>query len=336
MGGGGDYYDRDVTSRSRVKSSGYSDIAEETLSRRNLDSSLLPKNRKIVCLAKHILGIGFDETGSMGRAPKTFFDKVPMMAAQLEIQKYLNDPQVCIAGIGDILSDRGPIQICDPCRPRDLDVWLAKLWLEGNGGGQARESYEMTAYFFARMFDMPNAEIPILLIAGDEGFRDDLTAGDLEKHFGGKHEGCKAQTIFNELKEKFKGNIVHLHRRYDNSSLNEVIVKQWQDALGEERVVIMPSDDMAITDVTLGVVALASGTRTLDEYCRDMKAREQTDARIREVKKSLEKFAAYVALRKPAVAGRTPVKTAGDKPEKKPAKKPATGKKNKDWKVFKK
>jgi hypothetical protein len=43
----------------------------------------------------------------------------------------------------------------------------------------------------------------------------------------------------------------------------------------------------AAVDIMLGVLAITNGTRTLDGYVADMKARGQSDKRIEEVRKSL-------------------------------------------------
>lgn len=63
MGGGGSYYDRDVTDKAYRNSSGYSSVAERELRQNKMDPALLPKNRTLVCEAKNPLVYPFDETG---------------------------------------------------------------------------------------------------------------------------------------------------------------------------------------------------------------------------------------------------------------------------------
>ena len=199
MGGGGDYYDRDVTSTSRRGSQGYSDVAESIMSKSLVDKALLPKNRKLVTKVKNPLICPFDVTGSMGALPKILCDKWAMVVGQIYLNKYLDpkETEVSLSAVGDTLSDKAPIQICDFSKLRSLDEWLSRIWLEGNGGGQAKESYEFNAYFYARRCDMPNAETPIYVCTGDEGFRENLIASDLKEYFGGKHENISAWAVFN-------------------------------------------------------------------------------------------------------------------------------------------
>ena len=272
MGGGGsEYYDRDV-SVARKLSSGVSTFAQEQMSRSVLSDDLLPFERKLVSAHRNPLVYVYDITGSMGTLPKLIFDKMPMIAGQIVEQKYLEDPDVSLAAVGDVTSDRGPLQVCDFSVIKSLDPWLQKIWIEGSGGGQHYESYEFISYFYARFYDMRNATLPILLFTGDESFREKLSGADLKSRFGGQHENTGAEAIFTELKAKFKGNVFLLHRRYQSYGLDSEIVSQWERVLGKGYVVKL-SEDLAIADVTLGILALASGKRTLKNYVEDMKNR---------------------------------------------------------------
>lgn len=312
MGGSGTYYDRDTTATKLRGSSGFSNVAEEIMSKSNVDDALLPKNRKLIGLTESPNIYAFDVTGSMGKLPKIICDKWPMVVGELARNEYLKNPEFSLAAVGDVQSDRAPIQICDFSIPRSLDEWLSRIWLEGGGGGQEKESYEFTAYFYANNLEIPNAETPTFLFTGDEGYREKLLADELKKHFGGEHESANAQDVFEKLKKKFKGNVFLIHRRYD-SAADAWITKQWQEALGKERVIVLPSD-LAIADITLGVYALASGSRTLDEYIDDIKSRPldlggvkfepQSPERIREVRQTLEEFATIKFPRKKNSGGK--------------------------------
>jgi len=291
MGGGGTYYDRDVTDRSRRTSKGFSDVAEAKMSRSRVDAAVLPRGRKLTCTTKSPVVYAFDVTGSMGDLPKIIYDKMPMMAGQLIEKGYLEDTMISLSAVGDVLSDQAPLQVCDFSVVKNLDEWLQRIWLEGNGGGQARESYELIAYFYARMCDIPNAETPVFLFTGDEGFRENLPAATLREYFGEGSENTNAKSVFEELKKKFKGNVFLIHRRYGQG--DQEIVAQWENVLGRERVIKLGSD-LAIADVTLGVFAIVTGKRTLEEYLQDMKTRGQEEHRIAEVRESLKTLAAAV------------------------------------------
>ncbi len=343
MGGGGSYYDRDVTSGGSRTSTGYSDFASQVTGRGSLDRSLLPLNRTLVSGCKSPLVCPLDGTGSMGTLPRILCDKWPMIAGQIAMQKYLDDVMVSLAIVGDVESDRGPIQTCDFAKIRDLDPWLQKLWIEGRGGGQHFESYEFMAYYYARCYDMRNAENPMLIFTGDEGFREYLSSQKLREHFGGEHQDVTASEIFDELKKKFKGNLFLIHRYYSGYDLDKEIVTQWTRVLGKENVVKLETET-AVGDIMLGIIALASRSRTLDQYIKDMEERPlemggvkyepQSKARLDEVRQSLKLLASTI---KPAPKRKTVVKKtaskattkvddkAGPAPDKNASKKPKPG-----------
>lgn len=307
MGGGGDYYDRDV-SVGRKSLRGVTSFAQETMSQSQICKDLLPLGKKLVSTCKNPLVYSFDVTGSMGTLPLLICDKWPMVAGQIKIHNYLPDVAVSLSAIGDVTSDRGPLQVCNFVGIKDLDPQLKKIWLEGEGGGQHFESYEFMAYVYARLYDMQNAVLPIFLFTGDEGFREQLSGSELKKHFGGQHENTDASAVFTELKAKFMGNVFLLHRYYSGYGLDAEIVAQWAKVLGKDHIIQLP-DDTAIADVTLGILALVSGTRTLKGYVEDMKSRPlemagkkykpQTQERIDQVTKSLEPLEAMLKGRNP-------------------------------------
>jgi hypothetical protein len=292
MGGGGSYYDRDVQDGYTRGSGGFSTDAAEKMGRRSADPGLLPKDRQLECPAKCPVVYAFDVTGSMGNLPRIIYDKMPMIAGQIAECGYLRDPQISLAAIGDILSDQAPLQIAEFSLIRKLDDWLQRIWLEGNGGGQAQESYEYTAFYYARMCELNGAEAPFFIFTGDEGFRETLYGSDLTRHFGGKQQNVEAEDVFKELQQKFKGNVFLIRRQYGGEQ-NDKIQAQWEKALGKEYVVPLKSDQ-AIADVTLGVFALMTGSRTLDAYLDDLKTKRtvaQSDERVAEMRESLKLLA---------------------------------------------
>jgi hypothetical protein len=301
MGGGGAYYDRDVTDRSYRTSRGYSSFSDRMMSSRRIDPAVRPKNRRLITLAKSPLAYVFDDTGSVGGLAKIICDKWPMIVGQLTVRGYLDDPAVSLACVGDVVSDRAPLQICDFAPIRSLDGWLKKLWLEHRGGGTPDESYELMAYYYAYLSEMPNAVTPIFLITGDQTFRYNIPAKVLRKWFGngGNPAGealqeTNAVAVFADLLKKFRGNAFYLHREHRGKT-NAAIIRQWTSVLGEERVVLLPND-LAVGDIALGICAMASGSRTLDEYCADMRTRvnavtgrlePQSKERVAEVRQAL-------------------------------------------------
>ena len=142
MGGGGDYYERDVTDKKyRIASTGVSNVAHRELSRSDIEKEFLPKGRKLVCKALNPLVYIFDVTGSVQNLPKIIYDKWPGVVGQMVARKYLPDPQMSISAVGDIRSDRAPLQMADFSSLRNLDRYFKKIYFEGGGGPGSEESY---------------------------------------------------------------------------------------------------------------------------------------------------------------------------------------------------
>ena len=314
MGGGGSYYDRDTTDGYATTSRGYSKDAEKNLSQTSMDQGLQPKGRTLVSKAKSPVIYAFDVTGSMGTLPKVIYDKMPLIAGQIVENRYLEDPEVSLAAIGDVRCDQAPIQVCDFSIIKKLDDWLKRIWLEGNGGGNQGESYEFMAYFYARYCETPNAETPFLLITGDEPMRASLSKSELEQRFGGKHEAIDTKDVFDEVRKKFNGNVFGIFCTHGGSGDSGALAS-WQKAFGKERVVLL-NDDKAVADVTLGIFAIMTGSRTLDEYCEDMKTKRdkaQTDDRIAQVREALKQLSAIAPGKRSPQSGKSKKKSAPQK-----------------------
>lgn len=288
MGGPNDeFYSRDTTSRSQQTRSGTTTVSEEALGRNTrVHTTMLAKDRRIRTQARNPVVIIADVTGSMGNLPKIFWDKAPMIVGQIKERGYLSDPEFCVAAVGDVVHDRGPIQVAEFCQPREMDTWLERMWLEGNGGNNDRESYETMAWYYAYCCDLPEECTPFLIILGDEGFYDEISGQNLNALFGSNRNNTTAIAVFRDLRAKFHGNVFHIHRRYGRMT-EERIVHQWQSALGENNVLFLGTD-RAIADVTLGIFALMTGSRTIDEYIADMRQRGQDEGRCAEVRKTLQ------------------------------------------------
>ena len=113
--------------------------------RESRDSDAHPDSNAIMVM--------FDVTGSMGSIPAHFAsDKqaLPALMALLTSKGYIPDPQILFGAIGDANSDSTPFQIGQFESGNEMDDWLTKIFLEGNGGGQNHESYELAYYAATR------------------------------------------------------------------------------------------------------------------------------------------------------------------------------------------
>lgn len=110
--------------------------------RESRDSAEHPRSLAIAVL--------FDVTGSMRDVPRILQAKLPQLLGLLLRKGYADDPQIMFGAIGDATCDRAPLQVGQFESDNRMDDDLSRILLEGGGGGQQTESYELAMYFMAR------------------------------------------------------------------------------------------------------------------------------------------------------------------------------------------
>ncbi len=96
------------------------------------------------------IAVLFDVTGSMGSVPRALQKKLPKLLGLLTDGGYATDPQLMFGAIGDATCDRAPLQVGQFESDNRMDGDLERILLEGGGGGQKTESYELAMFFMAR------------------------------------------------------------------------------------------------------------------------------------------------------------------------------------------
>lgn len=89
------------------------------------------------------LAVLFDVTGSMGGVPRTLQAKLPGLLGLLMRKGYVEHPQILFGAVGDATCDRAPLQIGQFESDNRMADDLGRILLEGGGGGQLTESYEL-------------------------------------------------------------------------------------------------------------------------------------------------------------------------------------------------
>lgn len=96
------------------------------------------------------IAVLFDVTGSMRTVPQVLQTKLPELFGLLLRKGYTEHPQVLFGAVGDATCDRVPLQIGQFESDNRMDADLGNILLEGGGGGQMTESYELALYAMAR------------------------------------------------------------------------------------------------------------------------------------------------------------------------------------------
>jgi len=218
-----------------------------------------PRGKVLITKAFFPLVIAVDVTGSMRTFPQLIFEKLCILynEALYFLPEELKDTfEISFAAIGDAYTDGYPLQITDFAKGFELDKNIKSLYPEGGGGGQARETYELIAYYYSKHCQMPSAlkaPRPMFVFIGDEGFYAKTNRSQIINLIGDKPEtDLFSNEIFEELKKKF--DVYNLRIKYEYDASEKEINKMWQEVLGPERV-IMLNEPRRVVDVILGLIA---------------------------------------------------------------------------------
>ena len=257
MGGG--YYERNEN-ESNSNNNGDNSDSYNTISvgqQTELFDSFNPKNwnkKKMISTYKNPIVFALDVTGSMGEWSKIIYEKMPMFYGQIMIQKYLQEPGISFAAIGDIKTEAIALQVTSFGHGSEIDNNLSHLVICVSGGGNDKESYDLAAYFYAYQTELKNAELPFLFFTGDEGFWEESSNEEINRLFDidFKEEKIDSRIVFQDICQKY--NVFILRKKYGGGREN-IIQKQWEQVLGKQRV-LKVEIPKAVIDIVLGAIPL--------------------------------------------------------------------------------
>ncbi|WP_433709997.1 hypothetical protein ACQP2U_26775 [Nocardia sp. CA-084685] len=191
------------------------------------------------------IAVLFDVTGSMGRVPRIMQDKLGKLHGLLRRKGYAQDPQIMFGAIGDADSDRVPLQVGQFESDNRMDEQLRNILLEGGGGGQKSESYELAAYFMATHVETDaweqRGKRGYLFIIGDELNKAKLAGRHIRAVIGDHvRTDIEVASIYRELAQRW-----HVYYILPNQSSyfdDPEIAEHWRGLLGQN---FMKLDDPA-------------------------------------------------------------------------------------------
>lgn len=253
------------------------------LNRSAPEASLVdPRGKRISSQSENPVLVAVDVTGSMAHWPGEIFDRLPLLYQTLS--QYRPDVELAFCAIGDATSDRYPLQVADFGAGAELDQRLAGIYGEGGGGGGARESYELFAYYVQEQVSTPRAEKPFLILYGDEGFYPEVHAGQVKHYLGldlPKQEKVVSADVWRRLGERFE---IYLLRKTYGGSQEQEILAQWQEVIEPQKILTIDHEQRAV-DLALGLIARSWGR--FDDFQVNMAAR-QPEAVVKALAHSLD------------------------------------------------
>ncbi len=233
------------------------------------------------------LVIACDVTGSMEDWPATIFSKLPYL--DLEGKEYMGQTmRVSFAAVGDAHCDLYPLQTKSFCIGRTMEKNLKDLIIEGGGGGQQKESYELAALYYARNVNMSNAINPMFIFIADEGIYNFVDKQQAEEWARTSIQGrMSAKDVIDELKRKFSVYVIRKpyspYGRDNTSPADKKIQRQWESLVGADHVAILPQAQRVV-DVIFGL--MAQETQRIDYFTEELTERQKPE-QVNVVLKSL-------------------------------------------------
>ncbi len=227
------------------------------------------------------LTIVCDVTGSFGSWPGVIFSKLPYL--DIEGKIYLgDDAEFSFAAVGDApMGDTYPLQVRPFASGTALTDHLKALKIEGHGGGDSAESYELAALYYARNASFPNATSkPIIIFICDEGCHERVTLSHARSVHIDTDSYVDTKDIFAELMDKYE--VFAIRKRYGVAEIS--VQAQWADLIGEDRIAHL-DDPERVVDTIFGI--LARVTDRVDYFHTEIEGRQEPE-KVATVYKSLE------------------------------------------------
>lgn len=244
-------YNFDNRTTRAVSSGFYSKSVDQVFeqnAKRQVHESMNPKNIKIREARdskehpKTVpIALFLDMTGSMERIPHEFIkDGLPTLMKTL-VENGVPDAALLFGGVGDHLSDNYPLQVGQfESGDEENDLWLSRVYIEGNGGGNGGESYPLGWQFVAN-YTVTDAwekrkKKGFVFTIGDERPHKNYQKAANISIFGenAKQEGnlVTLEQLLKDAQERY--HVYHLHYVHNNASEGQL--QDWKTILGENAI----------------------------------------------------------------------------------------------------
>ncbi len=233
----------------------------------------------------------FDVTGSMGAVPVTLQTELPDLLGMLLRKGYVSDPQIMFGAIGDATCDAIPLQVGQFESDNRMDENLENIFLEGGGGGQRTESYELAMYFVARHTEIDcwdkRGHKGYCFIIGDEMAYPFVNKQEVSSHIGDSLErDIPTVEIVKELKKRY--HVFYILPKAASYGGDRQILGFWRALLGQN--VLELDESEAVCETIAITVGMLEGNIDLRAGAADLKEFGVADRTVQVVTTALAKM----------------------------------------------
>lgn len=259
------------------------------LFRESRDSENHPESVPVVLI--------LDETGSMGNVIKQIQKSIRSIMKLLVSKGYLPHPHIMVIAIGDALNhEKAPLQVSQFESDDKIEQCIDDIFIEGNGGGQKRESYQNAAYVVAYKTRTDHwdkrGRKGYVFFFGDEmnhPFRKDevvsLIGTDDERNLPST---LPLRDLYDMVKERY--HTFFVLPKNANYGGDQEVLDHWKVLLGIEAVLQL-ADENAVGEFVAAQIGLIEENTDIDGIAKDLTdlhgASASTNALVKSVASSV-------------------------------------------------
>lgn len=228
--------------------------------RESRDSDINPKSNAVI--------VALDVTGSMGaNAEQLARQGLGIMVEEIIKRQPVSDPHVMCMGIGDVKYDSCPLQVTQ----FEADITIANdlkdIYLEGGGGGNNCESYNLAWYFAAKNTEIDcyekRGKKGYLFTLGDEEAPADLLASEIRKVFGNQEkEDYTSEQLLNMASQKYHVYHIIVEQGSHARRYMDEVMSSWTELLGQRVLRLARNEDLA--EVIVSTIEVNEGREIED------------------------------------------------------------------------
>jgi hypothetical protein len=223
--------------------------------RESCDSDFNPLSTPII--------VAVDETGSMGMLADTLIRHgLGILIEEIYDRKPVTDPHLMCMAFGDAWFDTAPLQVTQFETDIRLVDQLSKFYIEGNGGGNSFESYNLPWYFAATRTRcdamLKRNKKGYLFTVGDEPPPPMLLARHVQKFLGGGlQEDISTADLLAMTTKSWEVFHIMIEEGCHYRSFPKQTSEAWRKLLGQRAMLL--SDHTKLAELIVSTVEVNQG-----------------------------------------------------------------------------
>lgn len=208
--------------------------------------------------------VGLDLTGSMGMLAEILLKRgLGTTFEEILARKPIPDPQMMVLGLGDIRYDRAPLQATQFEADMRIADQIQKIFVEGGGGGNSTESYDLAWWFAATRtktdcWDKSRRK-GFLITVGDEEPPESLPKRLMKEKVGADLQADLASVDALAMAQR-RYHVLHVVVEEGNHARAvgpHDVAARWSNLLGQN--VLLLSDHTKLAEVIVSAIEVIQG-----------------------------------------------------------------------------